>query len=162
MDNSREKDNKKAKTTSKDLQDTQSKVDIRNIAISRVGIKNINYPFKITDRDNESQSTIGKFTMSVGLSPDVKGTHMSRFVKILEDQKTPISIKNFDKLVKNTTKILDSESAYISVDFTYFKKKSAPVSKVESLLDYTINFTCEVKNNIINKYLKVIVPVTSL
>ena len=162
MDNTKEENKKKTKNTSKDLQDTQSKVDIRNIPISRVGIKNINYPFKITDRDNETQSTIGKFTMSVGLSPDVKGTHMSRFVKILEDQKTSLSIENFDELVKNTTKVLDSESAYISVDFTYFKKKSAPVTKVESLLDYTINFTCEVKNNIVNKYLKVVVPVTSL
>jgi GTP cyclohydrolase I len=100
--------------------------------------------------------------MSVGLPHDVKGTHMSRFVKILEDQKDFISIENFDQLVKNTTKILSSESAYISVDFTYFKRKSAPVSRVESLLDYSVNFTCEFKNNIVNKFLKVTVPVTSL
>ena len=100
--------------------------------------------------------------MSVGLPHDVKGTHMSRFVKILEDQDSSLSIKNFDSLVKNTTNILDSDSAYISVDFTYFKKKCAPVSRVESLLDYSINYTCEVKNNVVNKYLKVTVPVTSL
>ena len=77
MDNTKEENKKKTKNTPKDLQDTQSKVDIRNIPISRVGIKNINYPFKITDRDNETQSTIGKFTMSVGLSPYLKGTHIS-------------------------------------------------------------------------------------
>ena len=63
--------------------------------------------------------------MSVGLQHDVKGTHMSRFVKILEDHNEAISIENFDALVKNTTNILDSNSAYISVDFTYFKKKLA-------------------------------------
>ena len=73
-----------------------------------------------------------------------------------------MSIENFDSLVTNTKDILESNSAYISVDFTYFKKKSAPVTHVESLLDYSINYTCEVKNNIINKYLKVTVPVTSL
>ena len=162
MDIIEEKDKKKDEISSKELQDTQNKVDVRNIPISRVGIKDIKYPFKISDRDGISQSTIGNFTMSVGLPDDVKGTHMSRFVKILEDQEESLSIKNFDELVKNTTNILESESAYISVDFTYFRKKSAPVSKVESLLDYAINYTCEVKNNVINKYLKVTVPVTSL
>ena len=162
MDIIEEKDKKKDEISSKELQDTQNKVDVRNIPISRVGIKDIKYPFKVSDRDGISQSTIGNFTMSVGLPDDVKGTHMSRFVKILEDQEESLSIKNFDELVKNTTNILESESAYISVDFTYFKKKSAPVSKVESLLDYAINYTCEVKNNVINKYLKVTVPVTSL
>ena len=158
----KEEDKKREDKPSKELQDTQSKVDVRNIPISRVGIKDIKYPFKISDRDGVAQSVIGNFVMSVGLPHDVKGTHMSRFVKILQDQTDIINIENFQEVVKNTTNILDSESAYISVDFTYFKKKAAPVSKVESLLDYSVNFTCEIKNNIVNKYLKVTVPVTSL
>jgi GTP cyclohydrolase I len=162
MDIIKEKSEKKDQKVSKELQDTQNKVDVRNIPITRVGIKDIKYPFDISDKDGISQSTIGNFTMSVGLPHDVKGTHMSRFVKILEDQDGSVSIENFDNLVKNTTNVLDSDSAYISVDFTYFKKKCAPVSRVESLLDYSINYTCEVKNNVINKYLKVTVPVTSL
>ena len=162
MDIMKEENEKKDQKVSKELQDTQNKVDIRNIPITRVGIKDIKYPFNISDRDGIAQSTIGNFTMSVGLPHDVKGTHMSRFVKILEDQDGSVSIENFDNLVKNTTNILDSDSAYISVDFTYFKKKCAPVSRVESLLDYSINYTCEVKNNLVNKYLKVTVPVTSL
>ena len=162
MDIIKEENKLKDKTVSKELQDTQNKVDVRSIPINRVGIKDIKYPFQISDKNGEIQTTVGTFIMSVGLPHDVKGTHMSRFVKILEDQKDFISIENFEQLVKNTTKILSSESAYISVDFTYFKKKSAPVSRVESLLDYSVNFTCEVKNNIVNKYLKVIVPVTSL
>ena len=162
MDIIKEESEKKDQKVSKELQDTQNKVDVRNIPITRVGIKDIKYPFEISDRDGIPQSTIGNFTMSVGLPHNVKGTHMSRFVKILEDQDSSLSIKNFDSLVKNTTNILDSDSAYISVDFIYFKKKCAPVSRVESLLDYSINYTCEVKNNVINKYLKVTVPVTSL
>ena len=142
MDIMKEENEKKDQKVSKELQDTQNKVDIRNIPITRVGIKDIKYPFNISDRDGIAQSTIGNFTMSVGLPHDVKGTHMSRFVKILEDQDGSVSIENFDNLVKNTTNILDSDSAYISVDFTYFKKKCAPVSRVESLLDYSINYTC--------------------
>ena len=82
-----EENKKKGEVLSKELQDTQNKVDVRNIPISRVGIKDIKYPIKISDRDGSPQSTIGNFTMSVGLPEDVKGTHMSRFVKILEDQK---------------------------------------------------------------------------
>ena len=123
-----EENKKTGKALSNELQDTQNKVDVRNIPISRVGIKNIKYPFKISDRDGVSQSTIGNFTMSVGLPDDVKGTHMSRFVQILEDQQEPLSIENFDSLVTNTTNILGSDAAYISVDFTYFKKKKAPVT----------------------------------
>jgi len=162
MDIIKEENKKKDKKISKELQDTQSKVDIRNIPISRVGIKDIKYPFKMSDKDAIAQSVIGTFTMSVGLPHDVKGTHMSRFVEILEGQKDIISIENFDNLVKNTTKTLSSESAYASVDFTYFKKKNAPVSKTESLLDYSVTYACEVKNKIVNKYLKIVVPVTSL
>jgi GTP cyclohydrolase I len=70
---------KKGKVLSDELQDTQNKVDVRNISISRVGIKDIKYPFDISDKDGVSQSTIGNFTMSVGLPDNVKGTHMSRF-----------------------------------------------------------------------------------
>ena len=160
MDIINKENKKKDEKVSKELQDTQNRVDVRNIPISRVGIKDIKYPFKMSDKDDITQSVIGTFTMSVGLPHDVKGTHMSRFVKILEDQKDSISIENFDNLVKNTSNVLSSESAFASVEFTYFKKKNAPVSKTESLLDYSVGYTCEVKNKIVNKYL--IVPVTSL
>ena len=106
MDIKKEEDKKKGLKPSKELQDTQSKVDVRNIPISRVGIKDIKYPFNISDKKGEIQSAIGTFTMSVGLPHDVKGTHMSRFVKILEDQKEVLSIENFHHLIKNTKNIL--------------------------------------------------------
>ena len=106
MDIKKEENKKKGLKRSKDLQDTQSKVDVRNIPISRVGIKDIRYPFSVSDKIGEIQSTIGTFTMSVGLPHDVKATHMSRFVKILEDQKEVLSIENFHHLIKNTTNIL--------------------------------------------------------
>ena len=85
MDIINKENKKKDEKVSKELQDTQNRVDVRNIPISRVGIKDIKYPFKMSDKDGITQSVIGTFTMSVGLPHDVKGTHMSRFVKILED-----------------------------------------------------------------------------
>ena len=100
--------------------------------------------------------------MSVSLPPEKKGTHMSRFVEVIDKQKKAISVENFEDLVKTTAKTLQSDTAFISLDFTYFKNKSAPVTGVKSLLDYKVNFSAESKNNRHNKFITVTVPVTSL
>ncbi|MBH32470.1 MAG: GTP cyclohydrolase I FolE2 [Gammaproteobacteria bacterium] len=154
---------KKGKSKHKeDLQDTQNNADSRNIPINRVGIKDIVYPILITDKDKITQNVIGNFVMSVSLPPEKKGTHMSRFVEVIDKQKKAISVENFEDLVKTTAKTLQSDTAFISLDFTYFKNKSAPVTGVKSLLDYKINFSAESKNNKLNKFITVAVPVTSL
>ena len=70
------------------LQDTQNKADERNISICKVGIKDIKYPIEISDINDSRQQVSGNFTMSVSLPPEVKGTHMSRFVSILDDRKS--------------------------------------------------------------------------
>ena len=154
---------KKGKSKHKeDLQDTQNNADSRNIPINRVGIKDIAYPILITDKDKITQNVIGNFVMSVSLPPEKKGTHMSRFVEVIDKQKKAISVENFEDLVKTTAKTLQSDTAFISLDFTYFKNKSAPVTGVKSLLDYKVNFSAESKNNRHNKFITVTVPVTSL
>tara|TARA_B100000287_G_scaffold420454_1_gene459858 strand:+ start:580 stop:1464 length:885 start_codon:yes stop_codon:yes gene_type:complete len=154
---------KKGKSKHKeDLQDTQNNADSRNIPINRVGIKDIAYPILITDKDKITQNVVGNFVMSVSLPPEKKGTHMSRFVEVIDKQKKAISVENFEDLVKTTAKTLQSDTAFISLDFTYFKNKSAPVTGVKSLLDYKVNFSAESKNNRHNKFITVTVPVTSL
>ena len=144
------------------LQDTQSKADERNISICRVGIKDIKYPVEISDINDSRQHVSGNFTMSVSLPPEVKGTHMSRFVSILDERKKPLSINNFDELINEVSKKLDSDKSYVSLDFNYFRRKKAPVTKVESFLDYAVSFIGEKNNEILNKFIKVTVPVTSL
>jgi GTP cyclohydrolase I len=144
------------------LQDTQNKADERNISICRVGIKDIKYPIEISDINDSCQNVSGNFTMSVSLPPEVKGTHMSRFVAILDERKKPLSINNFDDLINEVSKKLDSNKSYVSLDFNYFRRKKAPITKVESFLDYAVSFIGEKNYEIVNKFIKVTVPVTSL
>ena len=84
------------------------------------------------------------------------------FLRILDERKKPLSINNFDELINEVSKKLDSDKSYVSLDFNYFRRKKAPVTKVESFLDYAVSFIGEKNNEILNKFIKVTVPVTSL
>ena len=144
------------------LPDTQNTKDIRNIDINQVGIKDILHPIKFVNRDNESHPTVANFTMTVRLPENVKGTHMSRFIEILNDGECSFGIDTFMNLVQRVADKLDSSDAQIIVDFPFFRNKKAPSSGVESLLDYKVALTGTVVNGEPELTLKVVVPVTSL
>ena len=144
------------------LPDTQNTKDIRNIVINQVGIKDILHPIKFVNRDNESHPTIANFTMTVRLPENVKGTHMSRFIEILNDGECSFGIDTFMNLVQRVADKLDSSDAQIIVDFPFFRNKKAPSSGVESLLDYKVTLTGTIVNGEPELTLKVVVPVTSL
>jgi GTP cyclohydrolase I len=144
------------------IPDVQSSHDTRNLPINKVGIKAIRHPVKVAERDNGYQHTVGTFNMYVHLPAHFKGTHMSRFVEVLNTQDREISVANFEELVRQMNDRLEAESGYIEMSFTYFVNKTAPVSGVKSLLDYDITYTGEVKNGQYTFTMKVLVPVTSL
>ena len=144
------------------LPDTQNTKDIRNIVINQVGIKDILHPINFVNRDNESHPTVANFTMTVRLPENVKGTHMSRFIEILNDGECSFGIDTFMNLVQRVADKLDSSDAQIIVDFPFFRNKKAPSSGVESLLDYKVALTGTVVNGEPELTLKVVVPVTSL
>lgn len=144
------------------LPDTQNTKDIRNIVINQVGIKDILHPIKFVNRDSESHPTIANFTMTVRLPENVKGTHMSRFIEILNDGECSFGIDTFMNLVQRVADKLDSSDAQIIVDFPFFRNKKAPSSGVESLLDYKVTLTGTIVNGEPELTLKVVVPVTSL
>ena len=144
------------------LPDTQNTKDIRNIVINQVGIKDILHPIKFVNRDSESHPTIANFTMTVRLPENVKGTHMSRFIEILNDGECSFGIDTFMNLVQTVADKLDSSDAQIIVDFPFFRNKKAPSSGVESLLDYKVSLTGTIINAMPELTLKVVVPVTSL
>ena len=121
---------------SKHLPDTQNTTDVRNIVINEVGIKDISHPINFINRDQESLPSVANFTMTVRLPENVKGTHMSRFVEILNEKECSFSVQTFMNLVQAVADKLNSNSSHIIVDFPFFRKKSAPSSGVESLLDY--------------------------
>lgn len=145
------------------IEDVQNNPDNRNIPINKVGIKDISHPFIIEDLNARRQHSIGNFTMSVNLPHDVKGTHMSRFVALLnEADETVISIAGFTSMLEKMTHLLEAESGYLSVDFKYFVNKSAPVTGVQSLMDYQVSLSGSWSEESSSTRVKVVVPVTSL
>jgi len=144
------------------MADVQSSADTRQIAINRVGIKSIRHPVRVLDRTGGVQHTIAVFNMYVGLPHNFKGTHMSRFVEILNSHEREISIENFPSMLRNMVKKLEAETGHIEMNFPYFINKSAPVSGVQSLMDYDVTLTGEICHGEIASTVKVVVPVTSL
>ena len=144
------------------IADVQSTPDTRHIAIDRVGIKAIRHPVKVADKDGGVQHTVAVFNMYVDLPHNFKGTHMSRFVEILNSHEREISVESFENILRAMVKKLGSESGHIEMTFPYFINKSAPVSGVKSLLDYEVTFIGEIKKGRYEFTMKVVVPVTSL
>lgn len=144
------------------IADVQSSPDTRRIAIDRVGIKAIRHPVVVADKSDGVQHTIAVFNMYVNLPHNFKGTHMSRFVEILNSHEREISVESFQTILREMTAKLETDSGHIEMTFPYFINKSAPVSQVRSLLDYEVTFIGEIKNGEYFFTMKVLVPVTSL
>jgi len=151
-----------SQTTAEIIEDVQSTADTRRIPINKVGIKDIRHPVRIRDRSGGEQHTIANFNMYVNLPHNFKGTHMSRFVEILNRHEREISVKSFKHMLAEMTEVLEAQSGHIEMTFPYFVNKKAPVSGVESLMDYDVSFLGEVTENGTHMTLKVVVPVTSL
>ena len=144
------------------IPDVQNTKDRRHIAINKVGIKDIRHPIQVKDRSGLVQHTVANFNMYVDLPHHFKGTHMSRFVEILNSHEREITVQSFREMLSEMTDRLDAECGHIEMQFAYFINKKAPVTGVESLLDYEVSFIGERKNNKSCVAIKVVVPVTSL
>jgi len=141
--------------------DIQNQVDHRNIEIEKVGVKNIKYPIIVLDRKNKTQNTIATINMYVKLPHHFKGTHMSRFIEILNEYRGSINIRTLFTIIDQMKKKLDARSAHLEIQFPYFIEKEAPVSKAKSLTEYTCRF-CASHNEERDLYVEVNVPITTL
>ena len=144
------------------IPDIQAKQDTRRLAIDQVGIREIRHPVKVRDRDHGEQYTVATFNMYVGLPHNFKGTHMSRFIEVLNDHNTVISVHSFKDIVKQVADKLDSKTSTIEMTFPYFRVKSAPVTGVKSLVDYEVTLSGELNDGSVRITTRVVVPVTSL
>jgi len=144
------------------IPDVQNLADTRHLAINKVGIKSIRHPVVVKDKSVGVQHTIATFNMYVHLPHNFKGTHMSRFVEILNHHGREISVESFENILREMTEKLEAQSGYIEMAFPYFVNKAAPVSGVQSLLDYDVTFIGEIINGKYRFTMKVLVPVTSL
>jgi GTP cyclohydrolase IB len=143
------------------VEDVQSRADTRRLPIDRVGIKDINHPVRVKDRSSGEQHTIANFNMYVNLPHNFKGTHMSRFVEILHRERE-ISVDSFRAMLEEMTTRLEADAGHIEMSFPFFVMKKAPVSGVESLLDYRATLIGERRGGATDTWLRVVVPVTSL
>jgi GTP cyclohydrolase I len=143
------------------VEDVQGRADTRQVAIDRVGVKDLRHPVRVKDRSAGEQHTVATFNMYVNLPHNFKGTHMSRFVEILHHERE-ISVDSFrDMLVQMATR-LDADAGHIEMAFPYFVSKRAPVSGVESLMDYQAALIGECCHGETTLWVRVVVPVTSL
>jgi GTP cyclohydrolase IB len=144
-----------------ELEDVQGRADARRLPINRVGIKDIRHPVRVKDRSAGEQHTIANFNMYVSLPHNFKGTHMSRFVEILHGERE-ISVESFRAMLEKMTQRLEADTGHIEMSFPFFVMKKAPVSGVESLMDYQATLIGERRDGQTEMWVRVVVPVTSL
>ena len=144
------------------IADVQSTPDTRRIPIDKVGIKDIRHPVLVKDRSQGVQHTIASFNMYVRLPHNFKGTHMSRFVEILNAHDMEISVESFRDMLADMAQRLEARVGHIEMSFPYFINKTAPVSGVKALMDYQVTFLGDIVDGQHAMTIKVIVPVTSL
>jgi len=145
-----------------EIPDVQGSADTRHIAINKVGIKDIRHPVRVKDRSGGEQHTIANFNMYVNLPHRFKGTHMSRFVEILNNHEREISVRSFKEMLVEMVDRLEAEAGHIEMSFPYFVTKKAPISGVASLLDYEVTFVGEIREGVTHMNVIVVVTGTSL
>ena len=143
------------------LKDIQNQPDFRNIDIDKVGVKDIRYPIVVLDKKNKFQHTIANINMYVDLPHHFKGTHMSRFIEILNEHRGEITVKKFPAILKKMRERFYARTAHLEVEFPYFIEKRAPVSGAKGLMEYVCRFSGSLgeKKDFV---LEVRVPITTL
>lgn len=144
------------------LEDVQNRLDSRGIAIDAVGVKGLRYPISVWDQARAKQDTIAEISMSVALPAKVKGTHLSRFLEILDEHCGELTQRTIPTVLKEMQRRLHTRDAQLSVAFPYFVPRQAPVTGATALMDYACRFDARISDGSIAFALQVAVPVTSV
>jgi GTP cyclohydrolase I len=143
------------------MPDMQKTHDDRNIAIDKVGVKDIRYPIVVMDKSKERQQTVARINMYVDLPHHFKGTHMSRFIELLNQHHGQVSIERIDSMLHDMKRRLEASRAHLELEFPYFIEKQAPVSGARSLMEYQCRMVGSLGEEA-DFVLGVTVPMTSL
>lgn len=144
------------------MPDVQGSADSRNVAIDKVGVKDIRYPITLRDpRTGGTQSTVARVNMYVGLPHYQKGTHMSRFLEVLNAHHDSIRSDQVMQITRDMQRRLEAEEAHLELTFPYFIDKQAPVSKQVGKIDIEVSFECS-SNHVDDFVMGIKVPATSL
>src|SRR5581483_9431228 len=144
------------------LQDKQNERDHRELRIDKVGVRGLRFPIQIRDKARVLQNTIATIGMYVDLPKEFKGTHMSRFIEVLNAHGSVVHVENITDILHAMQKKLNADTAHLEMEFPFFLMKQAPVSGMEGMMDYTARFDATAINREIDFVLTVVVGVTTL
>ena len=144
------------------LIDTQSLPDHREVAIDRVGVTNLRFPIQVRDKAHATQNTVATVALTVDLPHHFKGTHMSRFVEVLNEHGSLVHVDNIKVILRHLQKRLNSKQAHVEFEFPYFIEKQAPVSGAIGLMDYSVKLAATITHEDSDFVVTVVVPVTTL
>ncbi|UCD58976.1 MAG: GTP cyclohydrolase I FolE2, partial [Candidatus Hydrogenedentota bacterium] len=145
----------------KGMRDVQSEPANHSVEVDKVGVRNVKYPIVVRDKAKREQHTIADISMYVNLPHRFRGTHMSRFIEVLNKHSGRMSMHNMEELLCEVEQALDADSAHLEMSFPYFIEKTAPVSGAKSLTEYRCKFIASHKDSL-DFILEVNVPVTNL
>jgi GTP cyclohydrolase I len=144
------------------LHDKQSERDHRNLRIDKVGVRGLRFPIQVRDKAHAVQNTVATIGMYVDLPHEFKGTHMSRFIEVLNAHGNIVHVENIEDILHAMQARLNSSTAHIEMEFPYFMTKKAPVTGREGLMDYTARFDATASGKEIDFVLTVVTAVTTL
>lgn len=144
------------------LHDVQSGRDHRELRIDKVGVRGLRFPIQIRDKAHSHQNTIATIAMCVDLPKEFKGTHMSRFIEVLNAHGSIVHVENIEDILHAMQIKLHAATAHLEMEFPFFLTKKAPVTGMEGVMDYTARFEATASGKEIDFVLTVIVGVTTL
>lgn len=144
------------------MKDVQNQPDTRGIPINQVGVSDLRYPIIVLDRAHREQQTVARLKLTVDLPHNYKGTHMSRFIEVLNQHRGKMTMWTMPDLLHDLRQRFEAESARAEVRFPYFIEKAAPVTGARALMDYDCAFIGQTSAGKDDFVLVVEVPVTSL
>ena len=144
------------------LTDKQSERDHRELRIDKVGVRGLRFPIQIRDKAHVFQNTVATIAMLVDLPKEFKGTHMSRFIEVLNAHGNVVHVENIPDILQSMRQKLHAETAHLEMEFPFFLEKKAPVSGIPSLMDYTARFDAAATGKGVDFVLEVRVGVTTL
>ncbi len=144
------------------MHDKQNERDHRELRIDKVGVRGLRFPVQIRDKARVVQNTIATIGMYVDLPKEFKGTHMSRFIEVLNAHGNMVHVENITDILHAMQKKLNADTAHLEMEFPFFLTKKAPVSGMEGMMDYTARFDATATNGDIDFVLTVVAGVTTL
>jgi GTP cyclohydrolase I len=145
-----------------ELVDIQKTEDQRKVALDQVGVCDLKYPITVLDRTEGTQQTVATISLSVALPAKIKGTHMSRFIEVLNRYRGEITMRAIPSILADLKTRLEADAAQVTMSFPYFLQKAAPVSGLTGFIDCSATFVGESGPDGEHFSLQVKVPVASL